>query len=1169
MRNAENEKKEATKNKTDLFRFATLRSPQLISKRRRELGFVEHPDHSGSYFLKEIISEQDPDAARQRLASLIPGFTPFASVEEVKNFAGSLWAFSMWLGKHKSELHATTDLAPQVQGANALSASDHLRVWDNVFFDILTQSNGHVRQACLQLLVSTHFLKHYNDHRQDTKQLKRIANSKVIVPTAFSVKAQALPTSGGTTVVASRAARDNSIARQAAQNQKLLAGEEIKILEGFQEELGNLRERHRGEMETALDKASAEYDKKAETILKKPNAKAKERLRSATQADDEQQESSLDDMLPPFQFDFPKPLSRKYTSRKLSYAARHFIREHQLEEASVALAIQVVDEKIQNQKSVAERMVPSVPKSVLRNGVMIRQSNTYVPTYTLSTRVLPTSQGHSVEVLLSFQAGYANSFLNDADLTVYLGNNPMQSYPVAFQDIVIIPSSQANTLFARLTVIPVTQTELTQGLFITLSGTMELDSGRRYALSSKKTSIHRAITSIAEEIDTEKGEDENPVIHYGVNRIGVADYRRVEQELCCYIPGEVSHIENILAREYKEKATRQLVRSEDIYESTTEHEVEELNDTTTSTKFEMSSEIAQVINRDRSSNIGFSTGASGSYFGMTFQASANGDFSFAQSSSDSNTIARTYAEDVTRRALERIVQRTTVKRTSKILREFEDNNKHGYDNRNGEQHVTGVFRWLDKVYKNRIVNYGKRLIYEFMIPEPGRFYKELILIEAQETGDDGMGPGTTLVAPTHPKDLDVPINGPADITRGNYQSLIAEYGVTAASPLPATQPLQNQSYIRIHSPAERRQDTTTSFQQTALTVPADYECTTLVHDIELVIHRQLATDHHWYLEVTTDSMESFQRPPTYGSLNTTHTRSYTHSNLAITMPITPTFRCKRLERVKLTLSGTLTLKSSVFQQWQQSVYDDVMSAYQQQLDAYNQAMNPGNGSGTQPEPEEDTVMQTNPLYAKQYILKELKRICIDMMLRPFGVHIGRDFYEDAGCGVVKPKLGAELDSYSRMVKFFEQAFDWQLLAQVFYPYYWAKQCDWKTLFQTQDAADHVLQEFLQSGMGRILVPVREGFEDAVTYFMETGEIWHGTGLVLDTDDELYLSIVDEVTHLDGEVEEEWETIVPTSLTLVQGGSALLDESGLPCCEKEEAPTIKPDKYMLHLGENAG
>ena len=171
---------------------------------------------------------------------------------------------------------------------------------------------------------------------------------------------------------------------------------------------------------------------------------------------------------------------------------------------------------------------------------------------------------------------------------------------------------------------------------------------------------------------------------------------------------------------------------------------------------------------------------------------------------------------------------------------------------------------------------------------------------------------------------------------------------------------------------------------------------------------------------------------------------------------------------------------------------------------------------------------------------------------PLDIPQGKDFYLNGECDVPQLKLGKELDVYASHVKFFEQAFDWELLSYIFYPYYWAKKCDWKALFQAQDGVDYIFQTFLQSGMGRVIVPVKEGFEAAVTYYIETGEVWNGTGIVIDTDDELYLSIVDEVTLIEGNDDgEEWETVVPSSLTILQARSVLLDEEGLPCCETDE------------------
>jgi len=69
-----------------------------------------------------------------------------------------------------------------------------------------------------------------------------------------------------------------------------------------------------------------------------------------------------------------------------------------------------------------------------------------------------------------------------------------------------------------------------------------------------------------------------------------------------------------------------------------------------------------------------------------------------------------------------VVQKVKEERISKIIEEFEENSKHGFDNRKGDKHVSGVYRWVDKIYKNKVLNYGKRLMYEFMLPQPAHFH---------------------------------------------------------------------------------------------------------------------------------------------------------------------------------------------------------------------------------------------------------------------------------------------------------------------------------------------------------------------------------------------------------------------------------------------------------------
>ena len=200
---------------------------------------------------------------------------------------------------------------------------------------------------------------------------------------------------------------------------------------------------------------------------------------------------------------------------------------------------------------------------------------------------------------------------------------------------------------------------------------------------------------------------------YGIQRLGIADYRKVEQEVCCYVPGEVSHIENVMAREFKQKTTRRLRRNEESISTTRESEKEALTENTSTDRFEMNQEIAFLTARDQT--YAASAGMSAEF--KKVQISANANYATSTAQENSNSQAVTHAKDVTERALQSIVEKVTEERVVKIVEEFEETTDHGYDNRKGDNHISGVYRWVDKIYKNQILNYGKRLMYEFMIPE--------------------------------------------------------------------------------------------------------------------------------------------------------------------------------------------------------------------------------------------------------------------------------------------------------------------------------------------------------------------------------------------------------------------------------------------------------------------
>jgi hypothetical protein len=98
-------------------------------------------------------------------------------------------------------------------------------------------------------------------------------------------------------------------------------------------------------------------------------------------------------------------------------------------------------------------------------------------------------------------------------------------------------------------------------------------------------------------------------------------------------------------------------------------------------------------------------------------------------------------------------------------------------------------------------------------------------------------------------------------------------------------------------------------------------------------------------------------------------------------------------------------------------------------------------------------------------------------------------------------------------------------------------------------------------MARVIVTVTPGYEEAVNFYMATGQIWNG-GQVPTIDDPEFQSIIDDLRITESVVEETWESRVPTSLTVIQAGSIGLNVEGLPCNRDCDDKLFESDKNPI-------
>ena len=185
--------------------------------------------------------------------------------------------------------------------------------------------------------------------------------------------------------------------------------------------------------------------------------------------------------------------------------------------------------------------------------------------------------------------------------------------------------------------------------------------------------------------------------------------------------------------------------------------------------------------------------------------------------------------------------------------------------------------------------------------------------------------------------------------------------------------------------------------------------------------------------------------------------------------------------------------------------------------------------------EANTKFGAPPSHNVKLVKSELKKHCISIITRQRYEKSNGMKDQDPDPPIFDFPEAAEHGSHTR---FFEQAFEWDQIQYVFYPYFWARKGKWVSMVMRNETDPQFL-EFLQAGSARVVVPVRPGFERAITHYLECGVIWDGNDEPPPIDDPLYVPIISEIERRTGasqgeiRVGEPWETRIPTPLVILR------------------------------------
>nr|RDZ30419.1 hypothetical protein DEQ67_15385 [Haloferax sp. Atlit-48N] len=521
--------------------------------------------------------------------------------------------------------------------------------------------------------------------------------------------------------------------------------------------------------------------------------------------------------------------------------------------------------------------------------------------------------------------------------------------------------------------------------------------------------------------------------------------------------------------------------------------------------------------------------------------------------------SQTFAREVTKKTVDRIKKRVKRKEWEKTIEETEEKNRHKIDNtgENDTDHIIGIYRWLDKFYDVQVFNHGKRMLLEFVVPEPGAFYRYSQATDAAEEVDmekptppkinkrllELMDSSSPDLAEDQVERLTKGANlrslRPGDLRAWNYKYYLQKYGAKGSPP-------DRQLVTKNKTKTATAKKRSVIQQQATISVPEGYVATRVgvedpiysrpdpgeepdgsnIHGLSVNI-----VGHNW--------KEGYLHGTDHGDLGTKSegrklVRVDGQSPWSKNVPVS--IYAEDSKGFSLQFHVLCERTPENFEQWKIDTYRSIMEAYRNERAEYEERVAAQEIQGG------PDITGQNPGRNREIEQTELKRLVM-AMLKGDALHPS-DIEAETGPSTSPTDVTETgIENRANTIRFLEQAFEWTNMTYKFYPYYWADEAKWASLSRLE-SSDPTFASFLRAGAARVVVPVRPGYEYQVPYFMQYEEPYFGDGPP-SIGDPGYVSIIDAIKDQQNKLPEEaktvgdpWKVKVPTSLIKLQQGGSL-------------------------------
>ena len=570
----------------------------------------------------------------------------------------------------------------------------------------------------------------------------------------------------------------------------------------------------------------------------------------------------------------------------------------------------------------------------------------------------------------------------------------------------------------------------------------------------------------------------------------IGDLQMVRQRLLRYQSGEIARIENVMRGERREVTHKRTHRQKDEQKQTLA-EMQVLQNDAADERSNLQEESRKTVAEATETH---QYNKFTSSYGPPTQATLDGSWTKAvqQGANPGQDDTTRFARDILNKTVNRISRSVSHTRSSSTMSQTENAVVSLIDNTAGTQNLRAVFRWVNKVYEACVVNYGQRLMIEFMVCRPAAGF---IAQEHALAGQD-------FVKPLSPAQLgvstfeDVKVDGPR-----NYAQLGAYYGVLDLEPPPLDERFATAS---LRSGEEKQIAVPTGYGATHAFVSCVGSSPGQPAPVVLV-GRQAVTPGAasspvvLHGEDETVPVSVMDYPPELSPPG----GSWAQVNVEI--GCTPTRQC--------------------MDQWRIRTYASIVRGYQARMAAY---LGRTQGGARTPTPA------CSPLARRQTEQRELKNACQRLLLERLLTLTGLS----SSAGRLSPPSSFEVNE-PRYLQFFEEVLEWNEMAYSFYAEPSAGALGSLPELESLTAdGDALFASFLQAGQARVLLPVQPEHVMAFLYFYSAGMLWRAPDLLTPVH-EGDLALVNDVKHAEPMSPSPamcqgpcWQVVVPTAMQVL-------------------------------------